>query len=63
MFQVTKGYDQWKISTIPSCLALPIYIAIYESRLAPPTGWKKEAYLLIGKLCFQSFEWIHEVFH
>jgi hypothetical protein len=47
-YLVFRGYDDWKISTIPACLALPIFVAIYECRQAPPTGWKKEAYLLIG---------------
>ena len=38
------------VSSIPAPLALPIFVAIYECRMVPPTGWKKEAYLLIGEL-------------
>ena len=53
-YLVFRGYDDWKISTIPACLALPIFVAIYECRQAPPTGWKKEAYLLIGQFQLSS---------
>ena len=48
-YLVMRGLDAWIISTIPAPLALPIFIAMYECRTAPPIGWKKEAYLLIGK--------------
>ena len=49
-YLVSRDYDKWRVSTIPSCLALPIFVAIYECRLAPPSGWKKEAYLFIGRV-------------
>jgi hypothetical protein len=51
-YLVLRGYDDWNLATIPAPLAFPIFVAIYECRMSPPSGWKKEAYLVIGKGLF-----------